>query len=692
MHITQLRLRNWRSYRNAIFTFPVPDKAGKRNIILVGAQNGVGKTSFLISLYLGLFGREAMNLIEGFRSRLAIDDKLVSYRRIIESILHRPAREEAEAHCSVSISFVDEDGQQITITRRWMFRANGKVRDLDSQDGEEVSVEVDGRKKLFPNWQEANLRIEELLFPCNVMPCLFFDGEQAQARVEAAGGHALFDAVKTLYGTGILDQLSESLKTYINSERAALQRDLGSVRIGELEQKRLELDRLRDEVRGIQVQLIDFRKAKTDAEETRQRIETQLYSIVGDKAADIEEYSGAIAALQADEVRLQQQLVSGVGAIALPLGLNKVAYGLQVTLRSEQVRERWLLLKDEAAEKASAIVEEVLPCKAAPAVVPPLSDIQASQLRHKLEKALESLWSPPPEDCALGFKFPFLQQSDRVSVISKAERYSTTRSDDLSEVALELQKVTTRLAETKSRFERTRDIQPQLTRLKAELSSALEAARTAASQVANHEHKERGLLQSISDLRGAIGQMESRQEASTPIQRKLDVAQKLRSLTDDAKDRMIPLCKAALEERCTFHFLKMISGEYSRFRARFDQDSEPWLEGPKGQEVLVSSLSGAQKRAFGLAFTLAVADVSNRDAPIVIDTPVGNMDSEYRGRVLSYVAEAAPGQVIFLSHDKEIDAEYVAMIAPKIRKQFLIKFEQIDDGAGASTISEDMYF
>lgn len=623
MYITQLQLRNWRSYRNVVFTLPAPDKAGRRNVILIGAQNGVGKTSFLIALYLGLFGREAMNLIEGFRSRLASEDKVLSYRRIIESILHRPAREEDDTHCSVAISFTVED-DQITITRRWMFRTNGKVRDLDSQDGEEVLVEVNGRKKLFSSWQEANLRIEELLFPCNVMPCLFFDGEQAQERVEAAGGRALFDAVKTLYGTGILDQLSESLRHYIVNERGTLQRDHGAIRVDELEQKRQELDRKRDELKILQAELLAFRKSKADAEEGRQRVEAQLYSMVGDKAADIEEYSGAIAALQADELRLQQQLVAGVGEIALPLGLNTSAFRLQTTLREEQIRERWLLLKDEAAGKAATIVEEVLPSTKPPMVSPPLLDEQAAQLRQKLEKALESLWSPPPNGCAPDFTFPFLQQSDRAAVISKLDRFGNTRADNLSEVALELQKVTTRLSETRLRFERTRDIQPQLAKLKTELTAALEASRTANTNVSSHEHKERGLQQDINDLRGAIGQIESRHEASTPIQKKLDVAQRLRALTDDAKDRMIPLCQTALEEKCTLHFQNMISGEYSRFKAKFAADSEPWLEGPKGQEILVSSLSGAQKRAFGLAFTLAVADVSQREAPIVIDTPVGN--------------------------------------------------------------------
>lgn len=669
----------------------MPDRAGRRNVVLIGAQNGVGKTSFLMALYLGMFGREAMNLIEGFRGRDAAEDKFQSYRRLIESILHRPAQLDEDPHSSVTLIFsVDDD--EISVTRRWMFRQGGKVRDLDTKDGEEVLVEVNGRKKLFASWQEANSRIEELLFPCNVMPCLFFDGEQAQARVEAAGGRALFDAVKTLYGTGILDQLGESLRTYINNERAAVQRDVGTVRVDDLEQKRQELDRKRDELRTVQEDLITARKGRTEAEEGRQRLENQLYSMVGDKATDIEEYSKAVAALQDEEVRLQNELVSGVGALALPLALARHRYNLHSALGAEYVRERWLILKDEAAGKAAAIVEAVLPTNGAPAVSPPLTTAQAEQLRSSLERALESLWSPPPEGCAPDFRFPFLQHTDRSAAISKLDRSSAGEPRSVAEVALELHAVRSRLSETRIRFERTRDIQPQLQKLKADLQQALDEHRELAGAVAGLEHRERGLQQETSDLRGAIGQMESRRDALSPVQQKLEVAQRVRALVDDAKDRLIPLCKVALEEKCTHHFRAMISGEYARFRARFDADSEPWLEGPRGQQVLVSTLSGAQKRAFGLAFSLAVADVSQREAPIVIDTPVGNMDSEYRGRVLQYVAEAAPGQVIFLSHDEEIYGQYVAMISPQVRKKFLVKFAPVEEGTGVSSVHEDQYF
>lgn len=93
MQLIEVQLRNWRSYRNATFSFPELNgspEANKKRVILIGAQNGVGKTSLLIALYLGLFGREAMHLIEGIRVSSTKDDQSLTYRNLLERTIHRP--------------------------------------------------------------------------------------------------------------------------------------------------------------------------------------------------------------------------------------------------------------------------------------------------------------------------------------------------------------------------------------------------------------------------------------------------------------------------------------------------------------------------------------------------------------------------------------------------------------------------
>jgi DNA sulfur modification protein DndD len=691
MFLTQVLLKNWRSYKNVTFNIPIPDRSGKKNVILIGAQNGVGKTSFLMALYLGLFGREAMTLIEGFRSKGYGEEKSTGYQQLMQSILHRSALETDDPHSSVTLTFSDVENKIISITRRWRFRPGGSIRDIETADGEEVLIEIAGRPKSYANWKEANQKIEEIIFPSNVMSCLFFDGEQAQARVEAAGGYALFEAVKALYGTGLLDQLAESLTHYVRGERSK-KKEVGNIKIDELEEKRIELDKKKEELKGVLEKLNISRAAKSELNEVTKNLENNLYELVGDKASDIEEFGKTMSALQTEEAQLRQNLVNGVGNLALPLAMGKYSRKIKDEITSEISLSRWLLLKDEASGKALSIVENVLPINGECNVEPRLLKQQEDKLRELLEKALEALWSPAPEGSASEYKYPILSDQNRNYIINVIDRIGNIEISNLSEIAFNLNRVTTRLSETRVRFEKTKEIQPQLQKFRAELVANAEKQRIITAEIHGHEHLEKGLGIQISDLRNSIGQMEARHTAGTPIQQKIEVAERLKEFVEDAKEKLVPLCKEALEERCTLHFTSMISDEYKNFQAKFDANSEPRLEGPKGQIVTVSSLSGAQKRVFGLSFTLAIADVSKTEAPIVVDTPVGNMDSEYRSRVLKYVAEAAPGQVIFLSHDEEIYGQYVKAINSNILKKFLIVFNKKTDGNGVSTVHDDQYF
>ncbi|WFS63397.1 AAA family ATPase [Pseudodesulfovibrio thermohalotolerans] len=696
MFLTEVHLRNWRSYRNATFSFPRPEvdksnKAKTKKVILVGAQNGTGKTSLLIALYLGLFGREAMHLIEGVRISGAEDERWFTYRNLIQRTLHRPAQRKEDSHALVRLKFESEDGEQIVIRRKWGFTRAGKIRDLNTRDGEEVIVEMNGQTKLFPSWQDANDRISEILFPSNVMPCFFFDGEQAQERVEAASKGALLDAVNTLYGTGILGQLRQSLGSFIRNERSALKRDVGNVKLDELEIKREELDKAKLARDQIRKSLTDKKREQDDLENERQQLASDLYQLVGDSGADINEYAESIKAYQTEQIRLRSELTNGLASLALPLALAKNDQLLIDTLTAEQIRDRWLLLKEEATGKASRIVDKVLPQSGSSDIQPPLQKVQADRLRGKLEQALETLWSPPPTGCAEEYRFTFLHESDRTAVISKVSSKQALAGINLQDVALEWNSINAQLRETERKFNNIRDIQPKLLELKKAIEGVGKKIADISGEVNKFELQEEGVSRRINDLLGSIGQMETKRRIVNPVQEKLDLAYKVNTVVDEAQEKLIPLCQNALEKRCTYHFTRMISDEYKKFKVRFDPDTEPRLENGS-RVVYVTGLSGAQKRAFGLAFTLAVADVSNQNAPIIVDTPVGNMDSKYRDRVLKHVAEAAPGQVVFLSHDEEISEEYKSKLSQYVRKTYLLDFKQVDEGCGETTIIDDKYF
>jgi DNA sulfur modification protein DndD len=691
MHLREVTLRNWRSYRSATFRFPAPTK--NKRVLLVGAMNGRGKTSFLMALYLGLFGREAMPFLEGVRLGFNDEERTGSYRQLMQRIVHRPALRTESPLATVELVFEgDEEDDRIVITRTWRFTRGGNARDFDSPEGEEIRIEEDGQVKRPETWKEANDRIADLLFPPHVMPCFFFDGEQAQARVEAAGGRALSDAINALFGMGLLSDLDESLRGYLTQQRSLVRRDVGHVKHTELDHRRKELEGIESRLAVVDGIVERTRLELEAAEAARRGKIAEFVQLTGDAAIDTRLLTQRRADLQRDEAVLQKSLCDGIADLALPIALRELGTRVVKRLESEVVRDRWMLARDEATSRLDQIVEQALPEAGDPSVRPPLESTQRHMLETRLRKALETVWAPAPSGCAGEFKYGFLAASDRTAVAQRIRQRLAARREDVAVLATRWHQIKSQQRDLQRQLDSVPDVGPRLEELTKQLGELDQRIRDLHDSRAKGEAEIRGLQNEANELRATIGRMSSARERVEPIEERLQIAERARAVIRDTRERLVPLCKRTLEERCTHHFREMISSEYRRYRVEFDSSLQPVLLGDGLESVYVTTLSGAQKRVFGLAFTLAMAEFSGQEAPLVIDTPVGNMDSEVRLRVLKYLAKSAPGQVIFLSHNEEIYGEYAAALTPHLRQKYLIQFEVSGEGVGFSTVEEGKYF
>src|SRR5271170_6884029 len=103
MFLRSIQLRDWKAYASGTFEFPIPTK--NKNVILIGAKNGYGKTSLLEAIILGLYGRDGMNALA--RAVTSNSEAEKSYDRFMERALHAQAM--GEGRNSISIEIVLED-------------------------------------------------------------------------------------------------------------------------------------------------------------------------------------------------------------------------------------------------------------------------------------------------------------------------------------------------------------------------------------------------------------------------------------------------------------------------------------------------------------------------------------------------------------------------------------------------------
>ena len=78
----------------------------------------------------------------------------------------------------------------------------------------------------------------------------------------------------------------------------------------------------------------------------------------------------------------------------------------------------------------------------------------------------------------------------------------------------------------------------------------------------------------------------------------------------------------------------------------------------------------------------SLSELSKTNIPVIIDTPLGRLDSKHRTQLITkYFPEAGP-QTIILSTDEEIIGSYYKTFKPYIGKQYLCSENKKAPGSG----------
>jgi len=107
-----------------------------------------------------------------------------------------------------------------------------------------------------------------------------------------------------------------------------------------------------------------------------------------------------------------------------------------------------------------------------------------------------------------------------------------------------------------------------------------------------------------------------------------------------------------------------------------------------GNEIPKDSLSAGERQIYAIAMLDALAKTSGRKLPIIIDTPLGRLDSKHRKKLVENYFPSASHQVIILSTDTEIGKTYLASLEEHISHKIMLDY---DGSAGSSNI-ESGYF
>ena len=175
MTIREIELNNFRIYKgkNKIDLSP----NGDRNLIIVSGDNGLGKTTFLMSLVWCLYGKNMGKVDELYRKEI---DEKGGYSKYIGNSLNFEANKEGETRFSVAVTFTDVEIPDTPCTEITIVRSYDSVTNYD----DELEILIDGRKSdLFTGTREEIAKEEEIfirdyILPIEIAKFFFFDAEK----------------------------------------------------------------------------------------------------------------------------------------------------------------------------------------------------------------------------------------------------------------------------------------------------------------------------------------------------------------------------------------------------------------------------------------------------------------------------------------------------------------------------------
>ncbi len=126
-------------------------------------------------------------------------------------------------------------------------------------------------------------------------------------------------------------------------------------------------------------------------------------------------------------------------------------------------------------------------------------------------------------------------------------------------------------------------------------------------------------------------------------------------------------------------------------RIEIDENGMSRLLSREGTEITLDRSAG-ENQIFATALIAGLAKTSGFHFPMVVDTPLGRLDSLHRQHILDFWLSDPSRQIILLSQDKEIDEEVFSSLRDKVSKYYLLKHKQLGDGIGVTFAFEDKYF
>lgn len=627
MILNTLRLGNFRVYKGDHEIDLSPGDAGSnQTIILFGGLNGAGKTSILTAVRLTLYGKRILGPKAGTEA----------YHRFLADSIHKPNDKTRVPNSAYVRLFFSESraGRQHTydIVRSWFRDTSGAITE---------NLQITRDDEVLSNLtQEQSQSFLNDLIPFGIADLFFFDGEKIAELAESKGNAALSNAIQRLLGLDLVNKLRADLGVYIRNHSKGRLPDA----------IRKEAEKLESDYRYFYARYEETLSAKEILEDQLHYLKAEIAQL----EQKIEAHGGAWYENQGIEKERMERLlvehesiksrIRSLKGSLYPLALAPtVLKELLVQLDAESDYRKQLITHRAAKRQEKAIrkeLEEALTGK-------------KEVLDHAIQKAFGKHLQPPKKVKILHD----LSDSDIEKLRHQITIEAPKQKEEVDSLEENLESLRHQISECATNLERA----PDEERIKPLYQQLHEASLTQGRLNSQIEEKRETAKRELRDAMGCVRRLrnlEEEHQRQSDNTYAIDMAKTLRDMLNGYAEKAKQSKVKQLEHYFGESFMRLARKCHQNLTPRVDPETfSVELVYADGRSIDREQLSAGEKQVYATAMLEALGKTSGRRLPIIIDTPLGRLDSKHRHHLIGRYFPEASHQVILLSTDTEISLQ-----------------------------------
>lgn len=664
MRFTKLIIENYKSFQlRTEIDFTIGRNEPRRNVFLIGALNGSGKTSVLEAINICLYGEKKNKIFEAING----NQKTTS-----------------NFSCSFELHIKTNEDEIVTVRRHWWVppaTKNPEPKDLRdeltvSRNGEPYSNQQMGQEHL-----EAN-------FPRGITQFFFFDGEKIQMLAnDAALG--VKDDMEAALGITPVRQLIKDLE-YLRREENPNQQDSIEVEIENKEKEISKLYRKRNEFKNEEKETDEDIRRFNETLEGKNQIILHKYKVDPEKNEEIRRLKNQTSELSNRLLEVESQSRDWAESW-LPLALLSEYFpALRQQIDAERQVRKQTQFQDRAESLADIVAKEVRQFELEERQKP-LTQEEFQAMRERIFKVVREF---VPDDSEIKSIQELLKLSDAntAKIEWRIENLERKTSHQFEKIIIERQWLKQQLDPLQRELEGT----PGEEEAGDHLQKLLKEYHDYSFQLGRKKEKLKQVRGNLEEVDKDIAKCEREKkelhkkcQESQKQHKFLNQINNLIKLFTEYIDRLRESKIGQLKE----YTLLMYQEIYRKGELISDIEIDPvsyfiTIRDHYGSEVQKQNLSAGEKEVFAISLLWGLAETSQLSLPIVIDTPLSRLDSIHKKNIVNKYYPEAGNQVIVLSTDQEVDENYYKELEPFLQHAITLDFDKENE----RTILKDGYF